>query len=487
MKKIVFLSLLLFSNMLSAQLDPSNDIYKAIIAHDSLLFDEGFNTCDISQFEKLYSADFEFFHDKAGLSNKEQFIKQAKEGLCKSPKTYQARRELALGSTQIFPLHNNGKLYGAIQVGEHNFHEKIAGQAEKTAGSARFTHVWTLNEEVWQLKRSLSFNHQSKAIENTLQLSDATLEEWIKSKNIPTFGLGLIKNGKLKSIKVIGDITQGESAPYNTIFNVASLTKPVTAMIALRLASLGKWDLDAPLYTHWIDPDLKDDERHKLITTRLILSHQTGLPNWRRDKQLAFSFTPGTGYQYSGEGFEYLREALEKKFNTSLDALASEYIFHPLSMHDSQYIWHDNMDEQRVALGFSDSKNAYDTYKRKKANAADDLLTTVEDYGNFLVASMHGTGLSDAVFNDMQSKQVASKKGKHFSLGFERYDFKDGNFALSHGGSDNGVKTISFIFPKTQQGILIITNIDDGYKVYKELLREYLGEYGEEIMEIEKS
>ncbi len=85
----------------------------------------------------------------------------------------------------------------------------------------------------------------------------------------------------------------------------------------------------------------------------------------------------------------------------------------------------------------------------------------------------------------MTTNQVATKNGKHFGLGFEIYDFGNGNIALSHGGADKGVQTIVFIFPKTKQGLLIFTNVDDGYKVYEQLLIQYLGDYGKKIFEIE--
>lgn len=311
------------------------------------------------------------------------------------------------------------------------------------------------------------------------------IEKWLKEKNIPILGLGIIDSGKLSQIQVFGDIKAKQKAPHNTIFNVASLTKPITAIVALKLISKGKLDLDEPLNQYWIDSDIKNDSRTKLLTTRLILSHQTGFPNWRRDGKLKFSFTPGTKYQYSGEGFEYLRKALENKFQKSLNELASELIFEPLKMQDTNYIWDEYTDESRVALGFDKEGNQYKTHKRKTENAADDLLTTIKDYGTFLISVMNGKELSDKIFKEMQTNQVTSKNGKHFGLGFEKYNFKDGNYALSHGGADKGVQTIAFIFPKTKQGLLIFTNVDDGYKVYEKILIDYLGDYGKEIMKIE--
>jgi len=157
-------------------------------------------------------------------------------------------------------------------------------------------------------------------------------------------------------------------------------------MVTLKLVSEGKWKLDEPLYTYWTDPDVSNDPNCRILTTRHVLSHQTGFANWRgnnKDRKLHFEFSPGTKYQYSGEGFEYLRKALEAKFHKPLEQLASELIFNPLHMTDSKYCWDNSTDSSRFAICYDNKGIAYATIKNKKANAADDLLTTIEDYGFF--------------------------------------------------------------------------------------------------------
>jgi CubicO group peptidase (beta-lactamase class C family) len=488
-KKIIlsFIITLIFSTNIKAQVDKNSDLYKTILSKDSLLFNVGFNTCDISQFEKLLSNNLKFYHDKDGISDKEKFLFDLKNGLCKNPEARQVKRILVKKNTRIFPLYKNGTLYGAVQHGEHLFYEK----QESQPGIAKFTNVWELENGDWKLTTSLSFDHKAYQIqktENSIFDNDNEIEKWLKENKVPTLGIGVIENGNLKQIKVFGELKKGVSAPYNTIFNVASLTKPITAMVTLKLASLGKWNLDEPIYKYWIDPDIENDPRNKLLTTRHILSHQTGFPNWRylnESGKLDFKFTPGTKYQYSGEGFEYLRKALESKFHKTLNQLANELIFEPLQMNDTQFFWNKKTDENRFAIGYNNEGIAYETTKNKTANGADDLLTTVENYGNFLVSVMNSEGLSKKVFDDMITNQVETTNGKHFGLGFEIYSLKNGEYALSHGGSDNGVQTIVFIFPKTKQGLIIFTNADNGNKVYEKLINYYLGDYGKQIFEIE--
>jgi len=482
---IIFL-LFLWQNA-GAQLLAHNELTKTILSKDSLLFEVGFNHCDIKQFEILLSENLKFYHDKDGVSDKAKFLYDLKNGLCKDPATRQVKRWLIKESTEIFPLYKDGVLYGAVQNGMHTFAEK----RESQVGIAKFTNVWQLEKGEWRLTTSLSFDHQPYENEPTASSifdNQTEIEKWLKKNKVPTLGIGFIENGKLQQVKVFGEITKGISAPYNTIFNVASLTKPLTAMLALKLVSLGKWNLDEPIYKYWTDPDVAKDPRNKKLTTRLILSHQTGFPNWRwmnKSHQLDFQFDPGTKYQYSGEGLEYLRKALENKFKKSLQKLASELIFHPTKMNDTRYVWDKGIDASRLAIAYDKEGRAYETTENTIPNAADDLLTTVEDYGKFLVNVMNGDGLSKKVFKDMVSNQVATTKGKHFGLGFERYDLGNDEYALSHGGSDQGVQTLFVIFPQTKKGLLIFTNSDTGVATYEPLLKHYLGSNGQKIVDIE--
>lgn len=469
------------------QVDENTDLYQTIMSRDSLLFEVGFNTCAIKQFENLLSDSLGFYHDKGGFSDKAKFLADLRNGLCKDPGKHPVKRTLVKEATEIYPLYKDGVLYAAVQQGAHTFHEGGAGQP----GIAKFTHLWQLEKGAWKLRNAISFDHQAYMPRETAKGifdQDKEVEAWLKTNKVPVLGLGIIENGQLQQVKVYGELTNGIAAPYNTIFNVASLTKPVTAMVALKLVSQGKWDLDAPLYKYWTDPDLVNDPRHKKLTTRLALSHQTGFPNWRwvnEDKKLSFQFEPGTAYQYSGEGMEYLSKALEKKFKKSLQQLADELIFQPLDMPDTRYIWNKKVDTARCAAGYDALGNAYETVKNKTPNAADDLLTTVEDYGKFLVSVMNGKELAPEIFDEMMKAQVASTKEKHFGLGFEIYDLGKGEYALSHGGSDNGVRTIVFILPQTKQGLLIFTNSDSGTAVYETLIKHYLGTNGQKILDIE--
>lgn len=489
-KLIILLPIFILFNSLKGQVDINSDLYKTLKGKDSLMFNIGFNTCDMGVFESLVSENFEFYHDQSGItSNKKAFLDNTKNGLCKM--NYKAKRVLVEGSLQVFPLSNNGVLYGAIQSGKHEFYAIEKDKPEYLTSVALFTHVWLLENGQWKFSRGLSFDHKSpdKPQSNTALFKEKEVtEKWLKEKNIPALGIGYIKDGKIEQVSVFGDLEKGQPAPKNTIWNVASLTKPITAILTLKLVNSGKWDLDEPLYKYWTDPDIANDPRAKKLTTRHVLSHQTGFPNWRwndASKKLSFHSEPGTKYQYSGEGMEYLKKALEKKFKKTLDQLAQELIFTPLKMNDSRLIWDKNMPENRFAKWHNDKKELYETTKRTDASAADDLLTTVEDYTKFMLHIINGAGLKPELFKDFIRPQIKTKEQKYFGLGLEGYDFGNNEYGLTHGGADQGVRTIAFMFPQRKEGLVIFTNSDVGGNAYEPVLKAFLKELGNKIFEIE--
>lgn len=494
-KKLFYLLLLLNSFNLYSQVDKSSDLFKILKTKDSLLFNVGFNTCDISQFENLVSENFEFYHDKSGItSSKADFIKSIKDGLCKL--SYKPRRALDEKSLVVYPLEKDGVLYGAIQMGTHRFYAVEKDKPEYLTSVANFTHIWLLQNGSWKLSRGLSYNHRENEIADSDTINVKLLfkdkketEKWIAKNRIPALGIGYIKDGKIQEVKVFGVLEKGKPAPQNTIWNVASLTKPVTAMVALKLVNAGQWDLDEPVYKYWIDPDIADDPRIKKLTTRHILSHQTGFPNWRYKNasgKLSFDFEPGTKYQYSGEGFEYLRRALENKFHKTLSQLADSLIFKPLQMTDTKYYWDKTVDETRFAKWHDGNGNLHDTYKNTTENGADDLLTTIEDYSKFMLHIMNGANLSKELYSQMISNQARIKNNKYFGLGWwVDENVSDGENALVHGGDDIGVHTIAFMLPKSKQGLLIFTNCDNGTDIYIQTVLSYLGNLGQRIIDIE--
>ncbi len=315
---------------------------------------------------------------------------------------------------------------------------------------------------------------------------EADINRLLEAHNIPSVALGLINNGALQQIRVFGNNHSGVPVSYNSIYKVASLTKPVTALVALKLVNANKWDLDEPIFHFYIDDDIKDSAELEKLTTRHILSHQTGFPNWRylnESQKLSFEFEPGTQYQYSGEGFEYLRKALEHKFNKPLEDLAKELIFDPLGMNDTNFYWSENVDAARYAVEHDEKGNPIEFEKYTKANAAANLLTTVRDYGIFMSHILNGAGLSKSLYSEMISKQVSVKTGVDFGLGLQIInELGNGEYALQHTGGDYGTKTIAVLFPKSKRGIIIFSNSENGMVIWKKIMEEYFGDIANELI-----
>jgi CubicO group peptidase (beta-lactamase class C family) len=313
------------------------------------------------------------------------------------------------------------------------------------------------------------------------------VEQWLKQNSVPALAIGIIRDGKLKEIRMYGEIKNGVAAPYNAIFNVASLTKPIVAVLTLKLVSDGHWSLDESLSNYWVDPDVSNDPRHKKLTTRLVLSHQTGFKNWRylnKDNKLAFDTTPGMTYGYSGEGFEYLRKALESKFKKGIEQLTDSLVFRPLGMTETRHAWNEATDESRFAHWYDEKGNEYSrNYKATGISAADDLLTTVEDYGKFAAAVINGGNLDSSVFNEMVRPHVPTKDGRFFGLGWELFLNVGAKkeYALTHSGGDAGVRALAVLLPVSGQGLIVFTNGDNGYRLYEKLVTELL-DAGKELM-----
>jgi len=320
------------------------------------------------------------------------------------------------------------------------------------------------------------------------------IPDWLKETSVPAVGIGIIEDGKLKYTKVFGELRRGgptqprSLAPPNTIFQVASLTKPVVEVLTLKLVSSGKWNLDEPLANYWVDPDVQNDPRHKKLTTRHVLTHQSGFPNWRylnASNKLEFIAEPGTKVGYSGEGLEYLRRALERKFKEPIERLAQKHLFQPYGMTDTHFLWDTSMDESRFAVAHNKEGRPYDINKNSTANAADLLLTTIADYGRFAVNVLEGKGLSKSVFNEMVRPQVPYPGGKKlfFGLGWMIMpELSNGEYAVIHTGSDPGVSTVVVLFPKSRRGLIVFTNGDNGTQIWTRILGEAF-DVGKEMLE----
>ena len=133
------------------------NLFDTLQAKDNMMFSQGFDNCDLAITTSLMTEDIEFYHDKGGVDKgKKEILETMQNGLCRSGKN-EIRRHLVPNSLAVFPMYNNGKLYGAIQTGKHGF--APLGE-EVSIAPASFMHLWLLGEDgEWRIARVLSYDH----------------------------------------------------------------------------------------------------------------------------------------------------------------------------------------------------------------------------------------------------------------------------------------------------------------------------------------
>ena len=185
----------------------------------------------------------------------------------------------------------------------------------------------------------------------------AFIERALDYYQVEGASVGLVVDGKLAYARDFGlrNRYTGDPVDANTLFEAGSVTKAIFSLAVLRLVERGVIDLDQPLHTYLTLDEVADDPRSKLITTRYVLSHQTGLPNWRggtHDGVLRIGFEPGTAFGYSGEAFEYLGRVVAKVTGKPLEEILLEESLAPFGADPANIVFADDGTLiDRVAFG----------------------------------------------------------------------------------------------------------------------------------------
>src|SRR4029077_6187601 len=160
----------------------------------------------------------------------------------------------------------------------------------------------------------------------------ADIPKLMQQADVPGLSIATIQNGKPFRVYNFGLKNAETKQPVTdeTIFEAASLSKPVFAYAALKLVDQGKLGLDVPLTTYLPKPYIQGEHRLAKITARIVLSPRTGFRNWRGDDNpLSIYFTPGERFSYSGEGYVYLQTVVEQIAGKPLNDLMNELVFTP--------------------------------------------------------------------------------------------------------------------------------------------------------------
>jgi CubicO group peptidase (beta-lactamase class C family) len=313
---------------------------------------------------------------------------------------------------------------------------------------------------------------------------DQKVPVWLKAFNVTGVGVAYIQDGKIAWTAFYGDqIPGGPKANSQTLYNVASLTKPITAELILRLASQGKLSLDEPMFRYWTDPDVKTNPWNQLLTPEFCLSHQTGFTNWRYQTHnvLTFQWQPGTQTGYSGEGYDYVARFAEKKTGQPFLSLSQHYVFDAIGMKDTSYIpesWWAGRQAKPV-----------ESDPRTKWIAADLLRATVSDYAKFIVSVMHNEALTkeiaarrltitrnlistekEEVLCEASAQPDECHVSAGFGLGWHVVKIND-RIIADHTGKDADVITFAFYIPELRSGGVIFTDGPDvGHEMVDKIL-----------------
>lgn len=287
-----------------------------------------------------------------------------------------------------------------------------------------------------------------------------------------------------------------------TVFRTASLSKPVFAYLVMKLVDEGLLNvnkplhqyLDRPLYEYPDYKDLKGDARYKMLTARLLLSHQSGFPNWRRinrNGRLDFKFTPGKMFKYSGEGYRLLQFILEEMTGKGFNRLAKEKIFIPLGMANSSFVWEKRFDSH-FAVNLRTGVRRFIEGTRAFPNAAYSLLTNTADYAKFLLAVMNGKGLKTKTLELMLKPQVnITSRSLHapqgtnpkihetiqlaWSMGWGRFRCPQGE-AIFHVGYEEGCDNYAVVFLDRNIGMVLQSVITGQEGIAPPIAKELIGD-----------
>lgn len=311
---------------------------------------------------------------------------------------------------------------------------------------------------------------------------DALMPDLLARTGVPSVSVARIEDGRIAWAGAWGERAPGENAALDTLYNVASLAKPVSAETVLRAASLGELDLSEPMMRYWVDPDIAADPRHRLLTPRHALTHRTGFPNWRSG-ELEFQADPGTVIGYSGEGFEYLARYAERKNGESFESMAARLVLDPAGMSETAYTdraWF----RGRLAAPFDNEGKALASIVSERFSASDDLHTTARDYARFLLSVARQQGLNGEIGTERGQVQAstlartcppeqvaACPDEAGFGLGWDVLRFGERTI-LWHTGEDTGAFALVYIIPQTGEGIVILTNSQKGPRIVLPLMKE---------------
>lgn len=332
----------------------------------------------------------------------------------------------------------------------------------------------------------------------------AAVDALMARAQVPGLALAVIRDGQVVRREAHGwaDRDKGEPLRSDTIMYAASLTKAAFAYLVMQLVDEGVIALDAPLPQQLKKPlpeyadfaDLAADERWRAVTPRMLLSHSSGLLNWRwinEDRKLDFKFPPGSRYVYSGEGLQILQLIVEERSGQPLQALMQQRVFDRFGMKNSSMAWREDF-AAHAAQGYDKQGQAQGFHRSRRARAAGSMNTTLDDYAAFLAGVLRGEGLSPAAQRQMLGPQIAIVSPQQFPSQWPGETRVNDGIALAGGlgwvvyrspqgpaffkeGSDESTNNFALGFPGRRDGLLMLANSANADQIFYPLAEALMG------------
>jgi CubicO group peptidase (beta-lactamase class C family) len=312
----------------------------------------------------------------------------------------------------------------------------------------------------------------------------------LKSNRLLSVGVAVVNDLKVEWARGYG------AAGEDTLFQAASVSKPVTALAVLHLVEEGKLDLDENINEKLVGWKVPENEftAEKKVTLRLILSHSAGLtvhgfPGYAKGSRVPdlvqvldgeepantvpvrVDLVPGSKWRYSGGGFCVIQQLLVDVTGKSFPEFMQAAVLDPLGMQDSTY-------RQPLPEGLGDRaatgllitglplEGKWHTYPEM---AAAGLWTTPKDLALFVVELLKPGRVLSKKMKEQMLNEVTGGFGLGIAVAEQRFQ---------HGGNNAGFSCFLVGFPQTGQGAVVMTNWNNGGPVIQEILLRLAKEYG---------
>jgi CubicO group peptidase (beta-lactamase class C family) len=273
----------------------------------------------------------------------------------------------------------------------------------------------------------------------------------------------------------------GEAIGTETVFEAASISKPVFAYIVLSLVRDGEFGLDQPLGSIISEvPEVAYDSRSEALTPRVLLTHQGGLPNWRSrlnfdaesfsalfgpQDTLRFVADPNSEYLYSGEGYVLLQRVVQERTGTDLTELAKVRVFDPLGMARTSFQFDSEM-RLDYASGHDRGGNP-DKWEIRLPLASSTLHTTAPDlaaFGVHLASQIQAGGPFSLLAEPAVGLDEAGQEDLSWGLGLGIVS--NGSRRYVYHGGNNVIFIADFMYGVAENlGYALLTNSANGQRI----------------------